>query len=308
MDQASEIVKTNLKSPASFHQAGGEVLWEGKTADGEKAYVVSVKFDAANSFGASLRGCMYVAYAETKDKKITWNQNYGVNDYTNLAQLCEESTPMSIKQDMVNTLVKINFPNDGIKSNAKSDDPKSSIAYGSTSDSNEFSGAKLGEKIKLHKQSQLDIDGGPYFFTANKALISFNGIAASENEMLEKPISKISFNCQNNVFGKSTGKASIDDINCESTQEDLITSAWKRYCDVYSFRPFDFPLDIVYIKKNSYAEFHYDDKKNLSLSSVGKFSDKKAFLTGVRDCSEADDMKKNAQQQGFKSLGDFMIK
>lgn len=109
VDQASQIVKTNLKSPASFRQIGGDVLWEGTTKDGNKAYVVSLQFDAQNSFGASLRGCMYVAYAETNDRKITWNQDYGVQDYTNMPQLCDSSTPLNIKLGMVKTLVDINF-------------------------------------------------------------------------------------------------------------------------------------------------------------------------------------------------------
>ena len=109
IDQASEIVKKQLKSPSSFKKNNGEILWQGKDSEGMPAYVVSISFESANSFAASLRGCMYVTYSETKDKKVTWNKDYGVRDFSTMLPLCEESTPMKIKQDMAKGLVEINF-------------------------------------------------------------------------------------------------------------------------------------------------------------------------------------------------------
>ena len=109
VDQASEIIKTQLKAPSSFKKVYGQVIWQGSNADGLPAYIVSVAFDSANSFGASLRGCMFVSYSETKEKKITWNNNYGVRDFSNMSRLCDESTPMEIKKKMAETLVDINF-------------------------------------------------------------------------------------------------------------------------------------------------------------------------------------------------------
>ena len=109
VDQAAEIIKTQLKSPSSFKKVNGQIIWQGSNADGLPAYVVSVAFDSANSFGASLRGCMFVSFSETKDKKITWNNNYGVRDFSEMSRLCDESTSMEIKKKMAETLVDINF-------------------------------------------------------------------------------------------------------------------------------------------------------------------------------------------------------
>jgi hypothetical protein len=109
VDQASEIVKTQLKSPSSFKKINGKIIWQGKNTEGMPSYVVSISFESANSFGASLRGCMFVTYSETADKKVTWNKDYGVKDFSEMLPLCEEATPMEIKQKMANTLVDINF-------------------------------------------------------------------------------------------------------------------------------------------------------------------------------------------------------
>lgn len=110
-DQASEIIKTQLKAPSSFKKVYGQVIWQGANKEGLPSYVVSVAFDSANSFGANLRGCMFVSFSETKDKKITWNNNYGVRDFSEMPRLCDESTPMEIKKKMAETLVDINFKN-----------------------------------------------------------------------------------------------------------------------------------------------------------------------------------------------------
>jgi hypothetical protein len=109
VDQASEIVKAQLKSPSSFKKINGQIIWQGKNIEDMPSYVVSIAFESANSFGASLRGCMFVTYSETKDKKVTWNKEYGVRDFSEMLPLCEEGTPMEIKQKMAQTLIDINF-------------------------------------------------------------------------------------------------------------------------------------------------------------------------------------------------------
>ena len=111
IDQASEIIKTQLKSPSSYKKIYGEIIWQGTNADGMPSYIVSVLFDSANSFGALLRGCMYVSYSETIDKKVTWNNLFGVKDFSEMSQICAESTPLDIKKKMAETLVEINFKN-----------------------------------------------------------------------------------------------------------------------------------------------------------------------------------------------------
>lgn len=109
IDQAEEIVKTQLKSPSSFKRIHGEVIWQGKNSNDMPAYVVSVLYDSANSFGAILRGCMYVSYSETKEKKVTWNKEFGIRDYTEMLKICDESTPLEIKKNLAKTLIDVNF-------------------------------------------------------------------------------------------------------------------------------------------------------------------------------------------------------
>lgn len=109
-DQAAQIAKQHVRSPASFKHVGGEVLWEGQTKDGLPAYVTSVAFDAANGFGAVLRGCMVVAYSRTADGQLAWNQMWGVKDYSDeLPQLCSASAPMTVKAEFARTIAELNF-------------------------------------------------------------------------------------------------------------------------------------------------------------------------------------------------------
>ena len=109
-DQAAQIAKQHVRSPASFKHVGGEVLWEGQTKDGLPAYVTSVSYDAANVFGALLRGCMIIAYHRTADGRLTWDPTWGVKDYTDeLPQLCAEAAPMNIKAEFARGIAEINF-------------------------------------------------------------------------------------------------------------------------------------------------------------------------------------------------------
>jgi hypothetical protein len=109
-DQAAEIAKQHVRSPASFKHVGGEVLWEGQTKAGLPAYVVSVSYDAANGFGALLRGCMVVAYSRTADGQLTWDRMWGVKDYSDeLPQLCAAAAPMKVKAEFARGIAEINF-------------------------------------------------------------------------------------------------------------------------------------------------------------------------------------------------------
>lgn len=108
-DQAAQIAKQHVRSPASFKHVGGEVLWEGQTKDGLPAYVTSVSHDAANGFGAVLRGCMIIAYNRTADGQLTWNPMWGVKDYTDeLPQLCTVEAPMKVKAEFARGIAEIN--------------------------------------------------------------------------------------------------------------------------------------------------------------------------------------------------------
>ena len=109
-DQAAQIAKQHVRSPASFKHVGGEVLWEGQTKDGLPAYVTSVSYDAANGFGAVLRGCMVIAYRRTADGQLAWDPMWGVKDYTDeLPQLCAAAAPMKVKAEFARGIAEINF-------------------------------------------------------------------------------------------------------------------------------------------------------------------------------------------------------
>ena len=107
--QAAQIVKEQLRSPSSFQYVDSEVLWKGKTKSGAPAYVVFVKYDAQNSFGAMLRGCMAVAYSEASNNKLSWNSLYGVKELDNI--LCNLSLPVDARSKFAISLAKINFHN-----------------------------------------------------------------------------------------------------------------------------------------------------------------------------------------------------
>jgi hypothetical protein len=169
VDQASEIIKTQLKSPSSFKKINGEIIWKGKNAEDMPSYVVSISFESANSFGASLRGCMYVTYSETKDKKVTWNKDYGVRDFSSMLPLCEESTPKKIKQEMAEGLAKINFKilKEETSSSSKSaTSAKTLESLELKTEVNDFN----GEWKVLWRLSEQTGDVSGYFFKSNSEI------------------------------------------------------------------------------------------------------------------------------------------
>ena len=101
--QASVIVQQQLNSPSSFKYMSSEVLWKGKSKNGEPAYVVSVVYDAQNSFGAMLRGCMLVSFYETSDNKVGWNPMFGVRDGNEYAA-CDPSPSATVLKVKIATV------------------------------------------------------------------------------------------------------------------------------------------------------------------------------------------------------------
>lgn len=88
---ASEIIKKELRSPASFSLVSGKTVWSGTTKQGLPAHVVRIEYDAQNGFGAAIRDCKMVAY---------WDKD--ANTYTHLtpgaAQSCDVPGVMSEDQ------------------------------------------------------------------------------------------------------------------------------------------------------------------------------------------------------------------
>ena len=69
--EASEIIKTQLRSPSSFALISGKEVWSGKTSTGQVAHIVRVEYDAQNGFGATLRACKFVAFRIEGDQ-VKW--------------------------------------------------------------------------------------------------------------------------------------------------------------------------------------------------------------------------------------------
>lgn len=183
--------------------------------------------------------------------------------------------------------------------------------FKSKSDSNEFSGAKLNSKVKDFTFGEpLQIDGGPYYFTKNKSHLFYEGFdpnASYEERGLNQKITRITFNCRKSVFSKSMGFASIDDISCDSNPNQLQSDGWRKYCSSYSFKPLEKPVDLLFIKNNSFIEVGYDDGDVQYIKKLG-IGINMDFSKTHKDCAKVEFMKGEARQKGFKSLGDMLIK
>ncbi len=179
------------------------------------------------------------------------------------------------------------------------------------SNSIEFSGAKLGGKIKDYKfGDELAIDGGPYFFTKNHALLSYELDGKIEDQWKhasDGTISGITFECHDNVFGRSIGLASIDGFSCSSSTSELISSGWKKLCSVYDFNSFTMPLKGLYLKNNAFFE---DEPSKNSPSKISSFGLRPSLKSNnaYQDCSAVEKLKIKAKKEGYKSLGDMMTK
>ncbi len=76
---AEQLVKSSMKSPASFSAVSTKIVFNGVNKDGAPAYIVRVDYDAENSFGAMLRGCNLAAFYLLPDDKFGYKQN-GLDD------------------------------------------------------------------------------------------------------------------------------------------------------------------------------------------------------------------------------------
>lgn len=180
----------------------------------------------------------------------------------------------------------------------------------------EFSYAKLGGKVRdFHVGEKLEIDGGPYYFTKNKALLSYDYDDKISYEMqgLDQVIKAISFNCNSSVFPQSEGNASIDIISCYTDissleNASLQNGAWNKRCYVYSFGDYYTPFNLLYTKNNAFVKVDFDKSNTPKITVLGLYSDKDRFDRSYRSCEEAQQLKSKAMQGGYKSLGEMMSK
>ena len=177
------------------------------------------------------------------------------------------------------------------------------------SNSIEFSGAKLGGKIKDYKfGDQLEIDGGPYFFTKNGALLSYQvdeKIDDKWKHASDGNITGITFECEDSVFGRSIGDASIDGFSCSSSTSELLSNGWKKLCSVYDFNSFAEPLKGLYLKNNA---FFQDKPSKNSLPKISSFGLRPNLNSNsaYQECASVEKLKIKAKKEGYKSLGDMI--
>lgn len=177
------------------------------------------------------------------------------------------------------------------------------------SNSIEFSGAKLGGKIKDYKfGDQLEIDGGPYFFTKNGALLSYQvdeKIDDKWKHASDGNITGITFECEDSVFGRSIGDASIDGFSCSSSTSELLSNGWKKLCSVYDFNSFAEPLKGLYLKNNA---FFQDKPSKNSLPKISSFGLRPNLNSNsaYQECVSVEKLKIKAKKEGYKSLGDMI--
>ena len=243
--------------------------------------------------GLSVRGYQEAISATKMASSICKIDNYGVNELLGEAQLT--SSGFVLKE------------NSKAGTTAKNEDE---FNYEINSDSMEFSGAKLNGKVKDYKHGDpLEIDGGPYYFTKNRALLSYeyDEKVPYEKQGLNQKINSITYNCTDLVFGRSKGIGSIDGISCESTLPNLDKSNWKKLCYVYSFESLNQPFDFLYLKNNAFVIFRYDKKtKSHLIEELGIISDPHKFNYAYKECDEADKLRKATIQKGYNSLGAMM--
>jgi hypothetical protein len=79
VDDASEIIKQTLKKPKSFTLKAGNIIWQGKLANQQNAFIVKVKYTAINGLDETIDECKYVSFY-TEDGKNHWQENGGLEN------------------------------------------------------------------------------------------------------------------------------------------------------------------------------------------------------------------------------------
>lgn len=79
VDDASSIIKQTLKKPESFKLKSGDVIWQGKLAAQQDAFIVKVKYSAMNGLNQTIDECKYVSFY-TEDGSNHWQENGGLEN------------------------------------------------------------------------------------------------------------------------------------------------------------------------------------------------------------------------------------
>jgi TonB family protein len=79
VENAEQILKSNLKAPDTYERKEADILWRGQTKSGQVAFIVKIEYSAKNLMGVPLPGCDFVAFYQETDQ-IHWDQTFGIND------------------------------------------------------------------------------------------------------------------------------------------------------------------------------------------------------------------------------------
>jgi putative hemolysin len=108
-EDAGVVIQSQLNAPDSYEFVGGKTVWSGKDRKGQTAYVVLVSYNAQNGFGAKLRACSWVAYAVTKNDKISWSRSSGIQSAEREFCESEGGSIDGLIQSQGKSLAEINF-------------------------------------------------------------------------------------------------------------------------------------------------------------------------------------------------------
>jgi hypothetical protein len=230
--------------------------------------------------GMAIPGRIEADKAINKVKIACNNPNYSLSDLIEESELTEAGFVLKQRKNKVNQT-----------SNIKSSDT-------------EFSGAKLGGKVRDYFFGEkLEVDGGPYFFTANKALIGYeyDEKIKYENQGYDQKIQSITYQCRDYSFPASSGGWSIDDFDCESDVSSLENSNWQKLCRVHTFGSINQPFQNIFLKNNAFITA-YSNK----IDAYGIYSNKNQFNFAYKPCDQAEKLKTEAVKNGFESIGDYL--
>lgn len=86
---AITVVHNKIKSPSSFKLINHKLLWQGTDSKGVPSFISKINFDAANSFGTSLRHCWYVAFSLDENERVLYHPDFSVNSCESNSQVDE---------------------------------------------------------------------------------------------------------------------------------------------------------------------------------------------------------------------------
>jgi hypothetical protein len=170
--------------------------------------------------------------------------------------------------------------------------------YKAHSRSTEFSGATLGGALDQYSDGKpLEIDGGPYHFTKNRARLSVDK---------KKQIIAITFLCREGVFGKSQGAVDVEGVSCASNIDSIANNQWEKLCSKHSFSPLDKPQPFLLVRGSVFVNVAFDDKAKGFVSDLGITNVNYKSSKSYDQCDKVAELVERARLHGYKSVGEMV--